>query len=147
MGSISTRTVFFRKSPYFLDYTSLDVYGPLLSALKAFEPRRWRIVPLAYDWRLDLMEAVGEIERTVRELRLAAASYLRYGEQNPKQAVENWQGAVQADAVVLTGVLYRGSLIVFCNMLLGRRVGLNTALLHLKRSPHFLRVITCFPRL
>ena len=127
-------------------FYSLDVYGPLLSALEQFEGGRTRVVPLAYDWRLDVMDVVVQLERTVQELRaqgikkialvghsmggLAAAYYLRYGGQDPERAVENWQGAVQVDVVVLTGVPYRGSLTVLRNMQLGRRVGLNSTLLH-----------------
>ncbi len=125
---------------------SLDVYGPLLSALETFEGGRTRVIPLVYDWRLDLMDVVAQLERTVRELGvqgikrialvahsmggLGAAYYMRYGGQDPEKAIENWQGAGQVDAVVLTGVPYRGSLAVLRNMQLGRPVGLNSTLLH-----------------
>jgi hypothetical protein len=60
---------------------------------------------------------------------LIAAYYLRYGAQQPDQAVENWDGASHVDAVVLAGVPYRGSMTTFRNMNYGRSIGLNKALL------------------
>jgi pimeloyl-ACP methyl ester carboxylesterase len=123
---------------------SIKGYGTLLKMLRNLGPRT-RIVPSAYDWRMDLLDAVENLDKTIERLRnqgvrrialvahsmggLVAAYYLRYGTQQPDQAVETWVGASQVDAVVLAGVPYHGSMRTFRNMQYGRSVGLNTMLL------------------
>src|SRR5439155_1691717 len=52
-----------------------------------------------------------------------------YGVQSPDEAKETWDGASHMDAVVLTGVPFRGSMTIFRNMQYGRHFGLNTTLL------------------
>jgi pimeloyl-ACP methyl ester carboxylesterase len=123
---------------------SINGYGTLLKTLSILGSRV-SIVPLAYDWRLDLPAAVQELDKTIERLRaqgihrialvahsmggLIAAYYLRYGTQEPDRAVETWVGVSQVKAVVLAGVPYRGSMRTFRNMQYGRSVGLNTSLL------------------
>jgi pimeloyl-ACP methyl ester carboxylesterase len=123
---------------------SVNGYGPLLKALDDIGPLT-SVVPLAYDWRMDLLAAVDALHQTIERLRkqgiprialvahsmggLIAAYYLRYGTQQPAQAIETWEGASRVNAVVLTGVPYRGSMTTFRNMQYGRRIGLNGMLL------------------
>jgi pimeloyl-ACP methyl ester carboxylesterase len=123
---------------------SINGYGTLLKKLSTLGSRI-SIVPLAYDWRLDLLAAAQELDKTIERLRaqgihrialvahsmggLIAAYYLRYGTLEPDRAVETWVGVSQVKAVVLAGVPYRGSMRTFRNMQYGRSIGLNTKLL------------------
>ncbi|HJR76014.1 MAG TPA: hypothetical protein VJ805_03540 [Nitrospiraceae bacterium] len=123
---------------------SVNGYGTLLKALDRVGPRS-EVVPLAYDWRMDLLAAVDALHQTIERLRsrgiprialvghsmggLIAAYYLRYGTQRPPDAIETWEGASRVDAVVLAGVPYRGSMTTFRNMQYGRRIGFNGMLL------------------
>ena len=123
---------------------SVNGYGTLLKTLNTLGSRV-RIVPLAYDWRMDLLQTVQHLDNTIHLLwaqgihrigivahsmgGLVAAYYLRYGTQQPDQAVDTWRGASQVKVVVLAGVPYRGSMRTFRNMQYGRSVGLNTKLL------------------
>lgn len=124
---------------------SLDVYGSVLGVLQRFHNGQVKVVPLAYDWRGDLNQAVRALDSEVSRLRaqgvkrigvvahsmggLIGGYYLRYGAQGFDEAEETWEGASRIDAVVLTGVPFRGSMTIFRNMQYGRRFGLNTALL------------------
>jgi pimeloyl-ACP methyl ester carboxylesterase len=124
---------------------SVDVYGSLLDAFARFRDGHAAIVPLAYDWRADLHQVVRDLHSEVRRIRtqgvkriavvahsmggLIAGYYLRYGAQSPDEAKETWEGVSHIDAVVLTGVPFRGSMTIFRNMQYGRRFGLNTTLL------------------
>jgi len=124
---------------------SVDVYGSLLDAFARFRDGHAEIVPLAYDWRADLHQVVRDLDSEVRRLRaqgvkriavvahsmggLITGYYLRYGAQSPDEAKETWEGASHIDAMVLTGVPFRGSMTIFRNMQYGRRFGLNTTLL------------------
>jgi pimeloyl-ACP methyl ester carboxylesterase len=124
---------------------SLHGYGALIKKLEEDLGPRTRIVPLAYDWRLDLLDTVAELHRTVERLHaegiarialvahsmggLIAVYYLRYGTQPLDEAVEDWSGASHVDAVVLAGVPYRGSMTTFRNMQYGRLIGLNRRIL------------------
>jgi pimeloyl-ACP methyl ester carboxylesterase len=120
-------------------------YGSLLDALQHSLVGRGEVVPLAYDWRLDLMDAVRELGTLVDQLRghgkypvaivahsmggLIAGYYLRYGVQDLENPVENWEGATKVDAVVMAGVPFLGAMTTFRNMQYGVRVGLNRSLL------------------
>lgn len=131
---------------------AVDGYGALLKTLKNLGSGV-KVVPLAYDWRMDLLDAVEDLDKTIERLRtqgvrrialvahsmggLVAAYYLRYGTQQPDQAVETWMGASQMDAVVLAGVPYQGSMRTFRNMQYGRSVGLNTRLLNAEAVSSF----------
>jgi pimeloyl-ACP methyl ester carboxylesterase len=124
---------------------SIDAYGSLLDALDRFSDGRVMIVPVAYDWRRDVMEAVRSLHSTVTHLRaqgvrrvgivahsmggLVVSYYLRYGVQEVDDAVETWAGASQVETVALAGVPFLGTMTVFRNMQYGRRIGLNTSLL------------------
>jgi hypothetical protein len=123
---------------------SINGYGRLLKTLNSLGSRV-KVVPLAYDWRMDLLGAIEDLDKTIGQLRaqgihrialvghsmggLVAAYYLRYGAQQPEQAVETWTGASQVEAVVLAGVPYQGSMRTFRNMQYGRSIGFNKRLL------------------
>lgn len=135
----------FRDIPVIPFLYSVSGYGTLIRQLERQLGPRTRIVPLAYDWRGDLLTAVDELHGTIERLHargvkrialvahsmggLIAAYYLRYGAQPPDRAVGNWGGVSHVVAVVLAGVPYRGSMTTFRNMQYGRRIGLNTTLL------------------
>ena len=124
---------------------TVDAYGPLLNRLRNEFAQRTLIVPLAYDWRLDLAETVRALSETVDLLHqrgisrivvlahsmggLVTAYYLRYGMQDPDSAVESWSGSTKLSGAILTGVPYHGSMATFRNMQYGRTVGLNDTLL------------------
>ena len=124
---------------------SVEVYGSVVDALQRFHDGQVMVVPLAYDWRADLNQAVRDLHNEVNRLRaqgvkriavvahsmggLIVGYYLRYGVQSPDEAKETWDGASHMDAVVLTGVPFRGSMTIFRNMQYGRHFGLNTTLL------------------
>jgi pimeloyl-ACP methyl ester carboxylesterase len=124
---------------------SLPGYGDLIKKLEVDLGPRTKIIPLAYDWRRDLLDTVGDLHQTVEHLHaegiarialvahsmggLIAAYYLRYGAQQVDEAEEDWSGAQYVDALVLAGVPYRGSMITFRNMQYGRSIGLNRRIL------------------
>ena len=124
---------------------SVEGYGALFEALREASAGRGQVVPFTYDWRLDLMDAVRGLGGLVDQLRvegkypiaivahsmggLITSYYLRYGTQEPANAVENWEGAEKVDTVVMAGVPFLGSMTVFRNMQYGVRIGLNRSLL------------------
>ena len=131
---------------------SVEGYGSLINALRE-RVAGAQVVPLAYDWRLDLMEAVRQLGGVVDDLRqqghsriaivahsmggLVAGYYLRYGTQDPSTAVETWTGAANVSAAILAGVPYRGSMTQFRNMQYGVTIGLNRTLLEPKAVASF----------
>ena len=128
-------------------------YGSLLEIVQQSLGENGKVVSFAYDWRLDLMDAVQNLGRVVEELRaegaypiaivahsmgdLISSYYLRYGTQELDQAVENWEGASKVDVVVMAGVPFLGSMTVFRNMQYGLRLGLNRSLLEQKAVSSF----------
>ncbi len=124
---------------------SVQAYGSLLQTFERFRDGHAKVVPLAYDWRGDLLQAVRGLHSEVSRLRaqgvkriavvahsmggLIAGYYLRYGAQSPEDAKETWEGTSQIDAMILTGVPFRGSMTVLRNMQYGRGFGLNSTLL------------------
>ena len=128
-------------------------YGSLLDALQHSIAGSGDVVPLAYDWRIDLMDAVRDLGNLVDRLRgqgkypiaivahsmggLIAGYYLRYGMQDLENPMENWEGATKIDAVVMAGVPFSGSMTTFRNMQYGVRVGLNRSLLEQKAVASF----------
>ncbi|MGH7229930.1 MAG: lipase/acyltransferase domain-containing protein [Nitrospiraceae bacterium] len=124
---------------------SVGAYGDLLDTLDTRGVGVGYVVPLPYDWRLDLMKAVRELDALIERLRageqtriaivahsmggLITAYYLRYGAQDPGYAVENWEGAAKIDVVVMAGVPFQGSMTQFRNAQYGVQLGLNRVLL------------------
>jgi pimeloyl-ACP methyl ester carboxylesterase len=124
---------------------AIDGYGPMHMALQAYGQGHAIIVPFAYDWRDDVMANVRKLSAVVEDLRMAGtthiqlvahsmgglltAYYLRYGTQDPDQAVETWEGASHVDGVVLVGVPFKGTMIAFRNSQYGVTIGLNRTLL------------------
>jgi pimeloyl-ACP methyl ester carboxylesterase len=124
---------------------ALDGYGSMREALQAYGQGRETIVPFSYDWRDDVMVSVRKLAAVIQDLRLAgttdirlvahslgglvAAYYLRYGTQDPDQAVETWEGAAHLNGVALLGVPFKGTMIAFRNSQYGVIIGLNRTLL------------------
>ena len=124
---------------------SVDGYGSLRAALQAYGEGRETIVPFAYDWRDDVMVNVRKLAAVIQALRVAGttdirlvahsmgglltAYYLRYGTQDPDQAVETWEGATHVSGVALVGVPFKGTMIAFRNSQYGVTIGLNRTLL------------------
>lgn len=124
---------------------AVDGYGSMLEALQDYAKDRAIVVPFSYDWRDDLMASVRKLDAVVQDLRhagvtdirivahsmggLMTAYYLRYGTQDPEQAVETWAGAAQLTGVVLMGVPFKGTMIAFRNSQYGVTIGLNRTLL------------------
>lgn len=124
---------------------SVDGYGSMRTALQRSGKGRTIIVPFAYDWRDDLMVSVRQLAAVIEDLRrtgttdiqlvahsmggLVAAYYLRYGTQDPEQAVETWEGAGSISGVALVGVPFKGTMIAFRNSQYGVTIGLNRTLL------------------
>ena len=124
---------------------SIDVYGSLIDQLRLSNKKSREVIPLIYDWRGDLMEAVRNLDDLIRRLRvqgkkeisvvahsmggLIVGYYLRYGTQDIDSAVETWKGAESLKSVVLAGVPFLGVMHSFRNMNFGVTVGLNSSLL------------------
>jgi len=126
-------------------FYSIDVYGKLIDQLRLSREESREVIPFAYDWRGDLMEAVRSLDDHIRRLRaegknnisivahsmggLIVSYYLRYGTQDIDSAVETWKGAESLTSVVLAGVPFLGVMNSFRNMNFGVTVGLNSSLL------------------
>jgi pimeloyl-ACP methyl ester carboxylesterase len=128
----------------------IEAYGSISKTLQASGVQ---VVPLNFDWRGDLMDAVRQLHEQVENLRrsgvdrialvahsmggLIASYYLRYGMQDPQHATETWEGASFITTVVLAGVPFGGSMAVFRNMIYGRPIGLNKTLLSFEAVSSF----------
>jgi pimeloyl-ACP methyl ester carboxylesterase len=124
---------------------SVDGYGSMRAALQAYGQGHETIVPFSYDWRDDVMVNVRKLAAVIQDLRmtgttdirlvahsmggLVTAYYLRYGTQDPDQAVETWEGAAHINGVAFVGVPFKGTMIAFRNSQYGVTIGLNRTLL------------------
>ncbi len=124
---------------------SINVYRSLLDQLHPFNNKSRQVIPFAYDWRKDLMEAVRDLDTLIHRLKdegktdisivahsmggLIASYYLRYGTQTIDTASESWEGAESLKRVVLAGVPFLGVMRSLRNMNFGVTVGLNSSLL------------------
>ena len=124
---------------------SVDVYGSLLELLRSAHEDQSAVIPFAYDWREDLLEAVRGLDMTIQQLRaegkddisliahslggLIVSYYLRYGIQDIESASETWEGAQNVSAVVMAGVPFLGVMNSFRNMNFGVTVKLNSSML------------------
>ncbi len=126
-------------------FYTIDVYGELIDQLRLSREQNQQVIPCAYDWRGDLMEAVRSLDGLIGRLRaegknnisivahsmggLIVSYYLRYGTEDIDSAVETWKGAESLKRVVLAGVPFLGVMNSFRNMNFGVTVGLNSSLL------------------
>ncbi len=124
---------------------SINVYRCLLDQLRTSNNKNRQIIPFAYDWRRDLMEAVRDLGTLILRLKkegkteisivahsmggLIASYYLRYGTQAIDSATESWEGAESLQSVIMAGVPYLGVMHSLRNMNYGVIVGLNSSLL------------------
>ncbi len=124
-----------------LIYTA-DGYGDTFDYLTDTFSKKTKVIPFAYDWRRNNVEAAQLLGRKIRQLRAAGAKsialvghslgallvayYLRYGEQELEKAEENWEGTKYVDAAVVAGGPYAGSMTSFHDFLRGTSVGLSS---------------------
>lgn len=124
---------------------AVDGYGSMLEGLREYGKGRAAVVPFSYDWRDDVMASVRKLDAMIRDLRRSGATdirivahsmggfitayYLRYGIQDPEQAVETWDGAAHLSGVALVGVPFKGTMTAFRNSQYGVTIGLNRTLL------------------
>ncbi len=124
---------------------SIDAYGKCLARIRSVDNVETPVIPFAYDWRMDNITSIRKLDSLVRELReqgvrqvdvvahsmggLILSYYLRYGTQEPETAVENWEGAQLLGDIALTGVPFRGTMLMFRDMKKGTVQGLNKKLL------------------
>lgn len=124
---------------------SLDAYGICLGRIRDIGSAEVPVIPFAYDWRRDNVDSVRKLDALVSELEargveqidvvahsmggLLLAYYLRYGTQEPETAVETWSGAERLGDIAMTGVPFRGTMLMFRDMNKGTRQGLNSKLL------------------
>ncbi|MCA9470446.1 MAG: hypothetical protein MRJ96_14715 [Nitrospirales bacterium] len=123
----------------------VDVYRSILDRLRGIEDLPGSVIPLAYDWRKDLMDAVRSLDALILQLQaqgtkkisvvahslggLILSYYLRYGNQDPNTAIETWEGAQRVSSAVMIGVPFQGVMNSFRNMNYGVTAKLNTSLL------------------
>ena len=141
-----------------------DVYAAFLSELRArsvSHRSQSHIHLFAYDWREDYFAAVQQLASLVSDLKntdaesisiiahslggLITSYYLRYGRQEPEEAVETWEGARQIDKVVLATVPFKGSMTALRNMKHGATFGLNTTLIKAQAFATFPSVYEMLP--
>ncbi|MCB0325364.1 MAG: alpha/beta hydrolase [Bdellovibrionales bacterium] len=103
------------------------------------------VFAMPYDWRDSNLKAVAKLDRLVQSLRtrgaqridlvahsmgaLLTAYYLRYGTQDPRDAEETWEGAQYVDHVATIGAPFRGTMVIFRDMLRGTVQVLNPKIL------------------
>lgn len=120
---------------------SVSIYDAWIERLTG----RALVVPFAYDWRGDNVEAIAKLDATIRELRgegaktitivahsmgaMVTSYYLRYGTQAPETAVESWAGTNVVDGAVLITSPFRGSALILHDMQFGIKTGFNRSLL------------------
>lgn len=113
----------------------VDAYGAWLHTLEKHFEGRAALVPFSYDWRQDNAVSARQLAVKVEALQaqgfekiwliahsmggLVAGYYLRYGDQDPATAVENWQGAQRVERVVFAGTPFGGTVEMFVDMQIG----------------------------
>ena len=140
---------------------SRNFYGNIVDNLQDNFSNKFQIHLLAYDWRNDYFKAVGMLDKKVKELQNSGATsiaivahslgglivsyYLRYGNQFPERAVENWAGAKQIDTAVIAGAPYKGSFLGFRNLKHGHKFGPNTDLVKADALASFAAIYELLP--
>ena len=142
----------------------IDVYRAFLKELRSqligHTPHA-QLHLFAYDWRNDYLLAVKQLAKFVAKLRhdgatsisiiahsmggLITSYYLRYGDQEPHNAIENWTGAQHIDRVVLATVPFKGSMTALRNMKHGAKFGLNSTLIKAPAFATFASVYEMMP--
>src|SRR5207247_8672587 len=108
---------------------SVELYGSVVDARQRVHDCQVMVVPLAYDWRADLNQAVRDLHNEVNRLRaqgvkriavvahsmggLIVGYYLRYGVQSPDEAKGRGVGASNLEPGVLPGGRVGGPMRVF----------------------------------
>ena len=120
----------------------MRIYTPLLESLSS---TGHQVVPFAYDWRKDLVEAAGELHALVEKLRaagvpsislaahsmggLVATYYLGYGNQGVENARLDWRGAKRIERALYLGTPFRGAMSILRNLQHGTGYPWNPELL------------------
>ena len=141
---------------------SLNVYQTFLESLQKRLSPDTLLVPFSYDWREDNFQHVLKLADLVRDLKsqgiddisiiahsmggLIAAYYLRYGNQAPELAKEDWQGAKDIRAVVIVATPFKGALLMFHDFLKGIKTLRNTSLLSAEALQSFPSCYQLLPR-
>ncbi len=96
---------------------SMNFYGDFIDTLRVHFRNTAQVHTLPYDWRRDYYTAVQLLDEFIKHLQskgakrisivahsmggLVASYYLRYGNQRPELARENWQGTKNIEKVVM----------------------------------------------
>ena len=121
---------------------SQNVYGEALDFLQEKFAGLAEIVPFHYDWRQDIAETAGELGQLVKGLEargafpllivghsmggLVTAYYLRYGAQDPLEAVDTGEGERHISAALIAGAPFGGAPGAFRNLQIGASLGAAT---------------------
>ncbi len=141
---------------------SLNIYQQFLLLLQKKLPADTLLVNFAYDWRSDNYQQVIELAKVVKNLKnkginkislvghsmggLIAAYYLRYGEQDPRRARENWAGAKEINSSVIIASPFKGSLLMVHDLIKGVKTLRNTSLLNAESLQSFPSCYQLLPR-
>jgi len=123
---------------------SKNYYGDIINTLRENFEESAQVHTLPYDWRQDYYGTVQLLHKKIESLQsqgvkriavvahsmggLVTSYYLRYGNQQPEHAQENWMGAKNIEKVVIATTPYKGSMLMFCNMKWGDVFVRNTTL-------------------
>lgn len=123
---------------------SVNFYGNIIDTLRDHFKNTAQVHTLPYDWRRDYFSAVQLLDKKIKNLQskgvkkisivahsmggLVTSYYLRYGNQRPELAEENWQGAKNIEKVIIANTPFKGSMLMFSNMKWGDVFAGNTTL-------------------
>ena len=121
------------------------IYKPALEFFREKLPANVEFVEFAYDWREDNAKNAKHLAAKVHELEgkgrkhisimshsmggLILAYYLRYGDQDPEHAEENWAGAKRIERATFAGAPFHGSIAMLHDFMRGNPAAGNTELL------------------
>ena len=115
---------------------SIDAYGSSLKGLEKWgSPKGFHVITHPYDWRRDFPSLLTELRQHLESLQLQpgdevilvahsmgallATYFLRYLDQDPLSATENFAGAHFFKKAILAGAPFRGTMSIFRNTFFG----------------------------
>ncbi len=124
----------------------VDSYQSTLKQLDDYAVQnKMHLETVVYDWRDDFVASLNAIDKKIKSLNLKEADtlqvvahsqgallmayYLRYGAQDFESAVENWAGLKYISKAALIAPPLHGLMILFRDMEVGTRLGINRSLL------------------
>ncbi|MCP4051087.1 MAG: hypothetical protein GY730_10325 [bacterium] len=127
---------------------SKNVYYPWLEKLKAMLPKDHALYIFSYDWRYGIYDNINLFHQFIQNLlgegitdiKAIAHSlggnilsyYLRYGNQKPNKAIENWEGTAFIKKAVFGATPFKGTLKPLLDIHTGEKVVINKHLLNKK---------------